>query len=302
MKNAPETHVRCRVCGRWYQILSWTHLRRHQMTPEDYKKRFGVDYVSSDEMRQRMSLNSRLPRHNTGYRPLRRRAILSAIRRYLRSRRPAPHSLKGQAVHVFGSWREALKAANCEPLRKRWTLQAIRKGLRSWIRRHGPLNDGELKSTDSSLHASVCGRFGTVEAAAGALSLPYSPRCTRWSRKRLMNEIKKRARKGLSLSSKAVEEEDSRLSNAARRRFGSWEKAVRACGLDYTKIRIRKERSPEALGRQLRAWCRKNGPLNDTDLHADDSALHASAEAMFGSIKKAAAALGLPHFRRRRTK
>ena len=59
----------------------------------------------------------------------------------------------------------------------------------------------------------------------------------RWSKELILAKIGRRRSEGRSLAAGVVQKENSRLFGAASRYFGAWEKAMRAAGLDYAKVR-----------------------------------------------------------------
>ncbi len=92
----------------------------------------------------------------------------------------------------------------------------------------------------------------------------------------------------------AVGKDEPRLYSAGGRHFGSWEKALRASGLDYSKVRKFKPRTPETVARDLRAWVRRHGSLKPWKLQTADGGLYKAARSVYGSLEAAARILGLP--------
>jgi hypothetical protein len=116
-----------------------------------------------------------------------------------------------------------------------------------------------------------------------------------WTKKDITLAIKKRHREGKSLMASVINDEDCGLGGAARRYFGTWEKAVEAAGYDYRKINPFKDRSRRALAAELRRWVKKHGPLSWADMNARDVALLSSVNRRFGSLEQAAKSLRLPY-------
>lgn len=153
------------------------------------------------------------------------------------------------ATRYFGSWRAAVEFAGLdyEAIRKykTWTKERIIERIRqlhaagcdlSW--RHVSTN------VDPQLAAAATKRkhFGSWRNAIEAAGLKYSDirRYREWDEQAVINRLRELHAQGKDLNAKSVEEMDITLITAARRRFDSWDRALTAAGLDYTKIVLRK--------------------------------------------------------------
>jgi hypothetical protein len=76
--------------------------------------------------------------------------------------------------------------------------------------------------------------------AAAGFDIDEVARYKEWDEAKVLKEIRKRKRAGLSMHSKSLQTEDQSLFCAARRRFGSWDGALNAAGFKAEKIRLRK--------------------------------------------------------------
>jgi hypothetical protein len=153
------------------------------------------------------------------------------------------------ATRYFGSWRAAVEFAGLdyEAIRKykTWTKERIIERIRqlhaagcdlSW--RHVSTNvDPQLAAA-----ATKQKHFGSWRNAIEAAGLKYSEirRYREWDEQAVINRLRELYAQGKDLNAKSVEEMDITLITAARRRFESWDKALTAAGLDYTKIVLRK--------------------------------------------------------------
>jgi hypothetical protein len=61
-----------------------------------------------------------------------------------------------------------------------------------------------------------------------------------WDNDKVIKAIRARKRSGEPMSSRSLQSTDQSLFCAARRRFGSWDKALEAAGLNSEKIRLRR--------------------------------------------------------------
>ena len=152
--------------------------------------------------------------------------------------------LANAASHYFGSKRRALIAAGvvaAQEVRRcwsKWTPRRIVEALQDRHIRGLPLGG------DANLVSAAKRRFGSLyEAliAAGIQTEKPTPR-QRWSRQRVVEEMRARHARGLKLATDA----DYRLTAAAQRYFGTWSRALAAAGLPST-------RAPKARPRKRKA-------------------------------------------------
>jgi len=47
--------MKCQVCGKELKKITWTHLKKHRLTPEEYKKKYGVNNLFSKKSREELS-------------------------------------------------------------------------------------------------------------------------------------------------------------------------------------------------------------------------------------------------------
>jgi len=161
--------------------------------------------------------------------------------------RPALHRA---ATRLFGSWQAALIEAGVNPemIRRRrcWTDEAILEKLRQMAARGADFSWTAVASgPDRALAAAAvkkC-RFGSWQAAlcaAGVAETTAVRRIRRWDARTVEAAISRRRLEGLPLNAKAVEREEPSLFAAARRRFGSWNAALMAAGVDPATVVVRK--------------------------------------------------------------
>jgi len=210
----------------------------------------------------------------------------------------ADSQLYGAACKRFVCWGKALKAAGVHPssvsrVRDR-SKKAVATDLRSWARKHGPLNSKALLASDAMLATSACRWYGSVENAAGKLRLPfYSPRKSRWTRKEVISGIRTRRTKNLTLRPSRVLREDRKLHRAACKLFGSWRKAVSAAGINYNKAIRRMDKEDVMKG--LRARHRRKRSLRPKKVSEEDPSLFSAGVWQFGSWPRAVEAAGVDY-------
>ena len=108
----------------------------------------------------------------------------------------------------------------------------------SWHRISSP--GGEPALAAAAVRANV--GFETWHDAIEAAGLDYEKisRYRHWTPQRVAEEIQNLAALDAPLSSKMVQQNHSALYNAAKRRFGQWDEALRAAGIEPDKVRVRR--------------------------------------------------------------
>ena len=155
------------------------------------------------------------------------------------------------ATWHFGSWRLALEAAGLDAdsvaRYQKWSRERIVERIREL---HAQGHDLSWRSVSTSLDPALAAAALRANGfsswrhaiAASGLDIDEIARYGHWSRERIVAELSARHKEGRPLSSKAAQGENPSLFCAARRRFGSWDGALEAAGLDASAIRLRKPR------------------------------------------------------------
>ncbi len=153
------------------------------------------------------------------------------------------------ATRYFGSWRSAVEFSglNYEDIRKykMWSRDRILDRIRELNAAGEDLSWRHVSTQiDPQLAAAATKRkhFGSWRNAIQAAGLKYADirRYREWDEQAVINRLKDLHAQGKDLNAKSMEELDITLITAARRRFDSWDKALTAAGLDYSKIVLRK--------------------------------------------------------------
>ncbi|TWU39375.1 hypothetical protein [Novipirellula artificiosorum] len=205
-------------------------------------------------------------------------------------------SLFRAAVNWFGNWGTALEAAGFEPIhRERWTQQRVIERLKAWRERS---TDTSLCESEPNLADAAIRFFGGLDKAFEEADIEPSPRY--WTDVRVIAEIQERYVNGKPKHIQGLG--DIRLANAAKRRFGSWAKAVKAAGLA--------DRIP--ISKPLKRWTRqkvieaiilaRSEGIRLTGISKSDQSLYNAAKTHFGTWHAAMIAAGIPPSRRQWSK
>lgn len=152
------------------------------------------------------------------------------------------------AIRLVGSWGAALRAAGLDPRKHREPSTWSMDRATAWVREsHAAGRDIRSSVVFPGLVAHVAkATGGTWSAFVESLGIPYPGHRKRlnWTDEAVLVEIRDRKRRGQPLNVKAVRRERREaLAQQARKRFGSWDAALRAAGLDPAGIRLTRPRA-----------------------------------------------------------
>jgi hypothetical protein len=132
----------------------------------------------------------------------------------------------------FGSWEEALARCGADPaearLRRRWSRFGVIQTIREQFERGERAGSGAL----AQAARTAFGSWRQAVLAAGLQPLRAAP--VRWTRRRVIGTIRRRASLGLSLRASHVHDQAAVLWRAARRLFPKpWSDLVRGLGIRH---------------------------------------------------------------------
>jgi hypothetical protein len=246
--------------------------------------------------------------------------ILEAIRALHEEGRPLSYNcvaresqdLISAANYHFGSWRVAVEAAGLDydahvRRKPKWTRGRIIELLQDARRRGDELSWSRV-IRHPRYRAMACAAirprcFGSWDAALEAAGIdPASERrYESWSEKKVIERIRQRRDAGKSLSSKDLQQEDSRLFNAALKRFDSWQNALIAAGISPAKVYKRRRWSTELIVKEIQLLHSMGYDLAAPAMRRDFCGLYSAGCKYFGSWSKARKAAGITANYRRRT-
>jgi hypothetical protein len=210
-------------------------------------------------------------------------AVVEAIRQrhrngesLLRTNRD-DRALYEAAKHWHGSWAAALAAAGFpRPSRDYYTADEVRLRIIELYERELPLTC--TAHNDPKLRRSCRKHFGGWRKAVESLGLGNELR-RMWTPQKVIEAIVRRRAEGYDLS--ATRFEDHGLFVAGRVRFGSWNKALVAAGIDAV---LREQWDEEKVLARIRQLVSE---IPVERIRSVDSKLTSAAERRFGSIRKA---------------
>ena len=187
-----------------------------------------------------------------------RRTIIEEIRRlhgageelnYASAEENHLNLVRAAAWH-YGTWKRAIETAGLSyddvSKYRRWTKERIIQGIREYQAAGGDLSWRVISAEGAPALAAAAVRknigFATWYDAVTAAGINYEKiaRYRHWTPERVVKEIQQLAEKEAPLSSKLVQGNHPPLYNAAKRRFGQWDAALIAAGIDPDKVRQRR--------------------------------------------------------------
>ncbi len=173
---------------------------------------------------------------------------------------------------------------------KIWTGELVRQYILDANGRE-PLNSHYFSTHYPSVYAAAERIFGSWKAAIESAGLDYRKirKYRIWTRSGVLQTIKQMKKAGKSLSCQTVQNSDKPLYMAAIHRFQSWSQAVRAAGIDYSKIRRRRSMTPEEIKSEILALFRRGEDLAYSNMREKHQYLLAAGMKKLGKGSWAAA-------------
>jgi hypothetical protein len=145
-----------------------------------------------------------------------------------------------------------------------------------------------VKKDDHDLFVATIRHFrawGAALRTAGIDSEVVSGKRT-WTGDRVIQEIHRLAREGVTLNFRSIKRLDQGLVQAARKRLGSWDNALWAAGFDPLTIRrIRRVWTKSEVVAAIRARAAAGAPLTQKGMNSNS--LPPAARRLFGSFRAA---------------
>jgi hypothetical protein len=220
--------------------------------------------------------------------------------------------LLAAANYHFGSWGEAVNAAGVDYAREvrkipKWSRDKIIGAIQEAHRRGDDLSwTSVTKSKRYSALAYAAIRdnqFGSWDKALAAARLSPADvrRYEAWDEEKIIRRIKERARSHEPLNSKSMQDQDSKLFNAALNYFGGWDKALEAAGISPDEVYKRRRWNSDVIKREIKVLQRKGEDLAAPNMRQNHSSLYSAACKYFGTWTAAREACGIRrNFHRKR--
>lgn len=125
-----------------------------------------------------------------------------------------------------------------------WSVEYALDRIKEYEIRGHPISYTWIAKNDRGLAAACLSLLGSWDGALQRLGLEPSnirlnARSVRLSRWDVVEELRKRMKQKLPMNYSAIENTDLRLANAARRKFGSFRKALEAAGIKPEAVALR---------------------------------------------------------------
>lgn len=165
-------------------------------------------------------------------------------------------ALRSSVRHRMPHWEPLLSAEYVlDRIAAQWR-QGFGMSVRAVVKDEQPLHSGATRYIGSWDRALV---MAGIDPAAARRQIPKQ----HLSSDDVVHLLRERRRQGLALTERAVMDDDLRLANAARRRFGTYAAALRRAGIDPRSVAKRHpaygEHDRERLLRAVRAVAQRRG-------------------------------------------
>ncbi len=218
-----ETHVQCQICRRWFQAVTYTHLRyKHGiLEPQGYKDEFSVAKLTSAEVGSRIAESKvRVDRKD-----------LEKV--HAKWGKVRLSQLVRELGHEASTIRKHALSLGLPLLVGTWDQAKLIRSIRDARRRGEPLHSGAIRLSNYKMYKAASYHFGSWEKAIAAAGLSYARIARRepfetWSKPIILEKIRSLKAEGADLSYRALERRHSKLYAAARNHFGNWKAAMKA--------------------------------------------------------------------------
>lgn len=315
----PDSVV-CRMCGRVFRAITYSHLVRKHHLPEgpevvqEYKRDFNVPYACCDDTRRvlhrvQVSTWDRRGRWWTPSRVvdliLRRAVEEKPLHTYgLKRERCTP--LVNNAVRFFGSWDNAVAKAGINGSVKKlpkWTRDRIVEAVKArWASGNPVYVKAMIKDAYGLLQAGTY-HLGSWRAVLQAAGVPETarrapkprPQPRKWPRERVIEVFRKRYESGMPVFYAALRRSQRGLVSAVRRYYRRWQDALKAAGIPahaWAAPPLRWTR--EGIIRAIQDRHRTHKGVYYAALGEGGENLYAAGQRLFGTWKAALQAAGVP--------
>jgi hypothetical protein len=196
----------------------------------------------------------------------------------------------------YGSWYKALEAVGIcsqDHMRQKpfgyWTKEIVITEIQKMHRNGQTLSVGYVCRKFGPVYYAACKQFRTWQAAIEAAGFDYDGILAqkRWSKGRVIQEIKKRVKNGLQVSSREAMEQDANLYQAGARHFGDWYSAVEAAGFPRSSITKWEKWTRGRILEEIKRLAKEGEDLSLGYNYDNRSRLLASATRYFGTWENA---------------
>ena len=117
----------------------------------------------------------------------------------------------------------------------------------------------------------------------------------KWNKQKILSKIKSLQKKEIPLNSTYINKHYGSLYGAAFSYFGSWQKAVQACGYDYSRIRKVQSWTKDNIKSKIRNLHNKREDLSHTNIKKKHPKLFEASIRYFGSWKNTVESSGIEY-------
>jgi hypothetical protein len=177
--------------------------------------------------------------------------------------------------------------------KRSWSKEIIISELQKRKKKGLSLRPSDIHKECGVLYSASVRHFGSWKKAISAAGLKYEGRSHRkWDKKKVIREIRKRKKDGLSMSVEVILKEDPSLYLSAWKFFGSWRNAMRSSGLKYDKP-VPQKWSREKVINEIRKLKKKGEKVNHNYVYTHHRPLYSAGYRRYGTWRNVLKAAGL---------
>ncbi len=177
-----------------------------------------------------------------------------------------------------------------------WTKKEIQNEIKKLAKDKKPLNASWMAKNRSALYQAAKNKFGNWGNAVDSIGIDYKKvrKLQKWDSDMLVNTIRKMYKDGEPLDAVYMRKHHQKLLSAGEGIFGNWKTTIMVCGIDYDKVRRKREKwNKKNVLEAILERKQRNLSLSYKRTYHENSGLVNAAMKNFGSWRAAVEAAGL---------
>jgi ribosomal protein S8 len=226
--------IQCQLCGKWFYLISWSHLlAKHNTTSDEYKDAFEIDYFWAESRRNAKSKWTK-------------DKIIEEIKRRYSNGEPINYRYMNRKHNwlcviatkkYFKDWKDAVEAAGIDyekiSLKQGWNRQNIIKNIIRLKKEGHPIYNNHIHRFFPNLYVGARFCFGGWRQAVEAAGIKYEikKKQSRWTKEKVIAKLQEMKRSGEKTNRTYFRKNYPGLESAMIRIFKNWHNALIEAGI-----------------------------------------------------------------------